>query len=237
MNGRPWPTATHVRHWLASSPFLLTASERADERHAHERMSEATHVTVAVASTRMVDISIVVDELVDWPTTTRTGTGGSKQERGWRPRVFGLWSLVAFHPRGLALSLCVWGTLVAAPTDKPSTPKPREREIVPSCWIKASGGIRGCRGFSCSLSFLSPRTFVRPPCTGQRTNELVIVIVIDFGKKMRFVEIFGSLIFGSWKRGSKWILKYDVHTNLRTIIRLALQIPPTINYVPTRDEK
>lgn len=130
MNGRPWPTTTHVRHWF--SPSLPCEGVRAGARTWTHVQAIHVHldddVTLPRRGWSIYRLSSTNYRLVD----DHKNQWGSEQERGWWPCVSGLWSLVAFHPRGLALSLCVWGTLVAAPTTNHPCQQ-REWEMFLSC--------------------------------------------------------------------------------------------------------
>lgn len=134
MNGHPWPTATpHCKtlssYWAHAHEF--TCAPITLRRH-HTHTNTHTH-------TRLVDISIVGGRN-EW-------THGSTHCRASEQAA--VWSLVAFHPRGLVAWPCpsVFGERLS-PTnhvERGGRGCFQERD-------QPRGGIRG--GFRCPLSFL-----------------------------------------------------------------------------------
>lgn len=134
MNGHPWPTATpHCKtlssYWAHAHEF--TCAPITLRRH-HTHTNTHTH-------TRLVDISIVGGRN-EW-------THGSTHCRASEQAA--VWSLVAFHPRGLVAWPCpsMFGERLS-PTnhvERGGRGCFQERD-------QPRGGIRG--GFRCPLSFL-----------------------------------------------------------------------------------
>ena len=191
MNGRPWPTATHVRHWLASSLFLLT-SRRTPRTWTHVWGDSRN---VAVASTRTVDISIVVGR-AGRPADDREKPAHRREQTGTRLTASCVWLVVTccLPPPGAGLVPRCLGNACRRQTVHA---EPRERSF------RSVGseprGIRGCPGFLMFAffplaSYVCSATVYRDGDSSRRQDE----IRRDFSKVSSSTEFW---FWWRWRSG------------------------------------